>query len=52
MRDDSNIDGMLSSRHINRKLRNKGIYASKSKKRDKDQDKDFERALRRLLKEE
>lgn len=49
--DDSNIDGMLSSRHINRKLRNKGIYTSKVKKRDKDQNQDFERALRRLLKE-
>ncbi len=50
--DDSNIDGMLSSRHINRKLRSKGIYASKAKKRDQSKDKDFESALRRLLKEE
>lgn len=50
--DHNNIDGMLSSRHINRKLRNKGIYASKAKKRDKSKDQEFEKTLRSILEEE
>lgn len=49
--DDSNIDGMLSSRHINKELRSQGIYTSKPKKRDKSKDKDFEIALRGILRD-
>lgn len=47
--DDSNIEGMLSSRHINKELRNRGVYASKSKKRDSSKDRDFESSLRAVL---
>ncbi len=50
--DHHNIDGMLSSRHINRKLRNQGIYTSKPKKRDKSKDQEFEKTLRNILEEE
>lgn len=48
---DSNIITMLSSRHLHKKLRNQGIYASKSKKRNKNSDKEFENSLRNLLQE-
>ncbi len=48
--DNKNIDAMLSTRHIHRELRQKGIYAGKAKKRVKSHNKSYEVTLRNLLK--
>ncbi len=47
--DNDNIQWMLSSRHINRELRSRGIYASKVKKRDSSKDIVFKDSLIRLI---
>lgn len=44
-----NIQWMLSSRHIHKELRNRGIYTSKSKKRDSSLDKIFKDSLVKLI---
>ena len=48
---DGNIEGMLSSRHVHRELRSRGIYASKAKKRQTSSNRDFELSFRNLLEE-
>lgn len=48
--DNENIDAMLSTRHINRELRQRGVYVSKPKKRVKSNTKSYEITLRNLLK--
>lgn len=45
-----NIDILLSARHIHRELRQRGIYAGKSKKRVKSNNKSYEVTLRNILK--
>jgi len=47
--DDENIGWMLSSRHISRELRVRGIYTTKAKKRDKLQDDEFKDSLIALI---
>ncbi|MDY0235608.1 MAG: DUF188 domain-containing protein [Gudongella sp.] len=47
----TNIDAMLSTRHINRELRQRGVYVGKAKKRVKSNNKSYEVALRNLLEE-
>ena len=47
--DNNNIDAMLSTRHIHRELRQRGIYAGKAKKRVKSNNKSYEVTLRNLL---
>lgn len=47
--DDGNIDAMLSTRHIHKTLRQRGIYASKAKKRVKSNSKSYEITLKNLL---
>ena len=49
MIDNDNIDAMLSTRHINRELRQRGVYVSKPKKRVKSNNKKYEITLKNLL---
>lgn len=48
--DNKNIDILLSTRHIHKELRQRGIYTGKSKKRVKSNNKDYEITLINLLK--
>lgn len=45
-----NIDGMLNRRHLHQSLRRQNKYLSKSKKRKKQWNVNFEKQLRKLLK--
>lgn len=47
--DNDNIDAMLSTRHINRELRQRGVYVSKAKKRVKSNNKNYEITLKKIL---
>ena len=49
--DNDNIDAMLSTRHIHRELRQRGIYAGKARKRVKSNNKSYEVTLKNLLQE-
>ena len=49
--DNDNIDAMLSTRHIHRELRQRGIYAGKARKRVKSNNKSYEVTLKSLLQE-
>lgn len=45
----NNIDGLLNNRHLHQQLRRQNKYYGKSKKRNPEADKAFERSLRRLV---
>ncbi len=49
--DNDNIDAMLSTRHIHRELRQRGIYAGKARKRVKSNNKSYEVTIKNLLQE-
>lgn len=48
---EENIDGLLSTRHINREQRRQGVFSGSSKKRTPKQDREFSRELSALLEE-